>query len=91
MSISHWNTYEDIRADLAAWLIVAALASAGGWFYAHQSIAQACQRFGAFYSADESYRCAMRAQASAPQPRAGASPVDSAWSPSSGRRQGWIM
>ncbi|WP_176506405.1 hypothetical protein [Pseudomonas urethralis] len=91
MSLAQWNTLEGIRADLGAWAIVAALGAAGGWFYAHHSIARDCQRFGVFYSADKAYRCAIGAQAPAPQPQAGASPVDSAWSPSSGRRQGWIM
>ena len=91
MSLAQWTNWEDIRADLGAWAIVAALGAAGGWFYAHHSIAHDCQHFAAFYNGDAAFQCARRDATLAPVARPGASAVDSVIPTRSASRATWIM
>jgi hypothetical protein len=57
MAISSWNTYEDIRADLAAWAIVAAIGWFGGWVHAHYTVGKECERLGTFYVGSKTFGC----------------------------------
>lgn len=57
MALKDWNSFEDIRADLAAWLIMIAI----GWFigYAHgyYTNAEYCERLGSFYVGSKTFSC----------------------------------
>lgn len=57
MAISNWNTGEDIRSDLAAWVICVALGWFGGWVHGHNTVKSECEHLGAFYVGESTFEC----------------------------------
>lgn len=57
MAIKDWNTGEDIRSDLAAWVIAIAIGWFFGWVHGHHTVAKECERLGSFYVGSKTFGC----------------------------------
>ena len=58
MSIKDWNTFEDIRADIMAWIICILIGWFFGWIHAHSTVASECEKLGSFYVGSKVFHCA---------------------------------
>ncbi|HLV16001.1 MAG TPA: hypothetical protein VKY70_00870 [Pseudomonas sp.] len=57
MAMRDWNSFDDIRADVMAWIICILIGWLFGWIHAHNTVADECRKLGKFYVGDTVYEC----------------------------------